>query len=50
MYVVATIITETTTKPREAVKNRIDKTFWKIGMQRLISNWREERFALAEPV
>jgi hypothetical protein len=42
MYAAATIVTQTMNQPSKRSKHRRNKHFWKIRMQRHISNWRKE--------
>jgi hypothetical protein len=48
IYAAATIITEMVNQPSKRGKNRRNENFWKIRMQRQISNWRKEISILAE--
>ena len=49
MYAAATIITQTLNEPsKKKNKTRRDVKFWKIRMQKQISNWRQELSILAE--
>jgi hypothetical protein len=48
IYAAATVITEKVTKLGKTVKSRKNKNFWKIRIQRQISNWRKALTILAE--
>jgi len=48
IYAAATIITQTLYEPSKKNKTRRNVKFWKIRMQKQISNWRKESSILAE--
>jgi len=48
IYVAATVMTQTLNEPSKRSKNRRDVKFWKIRMQKQISNWRKELSIIAE--
>ena len=48
IYAAATFMTQTMNQPSKRSKNRRNEHFWKIRMQRQISNWREELSIIAE--
>jgi hypothetical protein len=48
IYAAATVITEQVTKLGKSRKSSRNKNFWKIRIQRQISNWRKELSILAE--
>ena len=48
IYAAATIITQTLNEPGKRIKNRRKVKFWKIRMQKQISNWRKELSIIAE--
>lgn len=48
IYAAATVITETTIKPRKTMKTGRFKDFWKIRIQKQISNWRKDLSILTE--
>ena len=48
IYAAATIITQTLNDPNKKNKIRRNVRFWKIRMQKQISNWRKELSILAE--
>jgi hypothetical protein len=47
-YAAATIMTQTLNEPSKISKNRRNVKFWKIRMQKQISNWRKELSIIAE--
>jgi len=48
IYAAATIVTQTLNEPSKKNKTRRNVKFWKIRMQKQISNWRTELSILAE--
>ena len=42
IYAAATIMTQTMKQPSKRSKKRRNENFWKIRIQRQISNWRKE--------
>jgi hypothetical protein len=48
IYAAATVIAERITKPVKKVKNRRNKDYWKIRIQRQISNWGRELSTLTD--
>jgi hypothetical protein len=48
IYAAATIMTQTLNEPSKTSKNRRNVQFWKIRMQKHISNWRKELSIIAE--
>jgi len=48
MYAAATTVTQSINHPSKRSKNRRNKHFWKIRMQRQVSNWRKELSITAE--
>jgi hypothetical protein len=48
IYTAATIMTQTLHEPSKRSKNRRNVQFWKIRMQKQISNWRKELAIIAE--
>jgi hypothetical protein len=48
IYAAATIITLTMSEPNKRSKNRRNVKFWKIRIQKQISNWRKELSIIAE--
>jgi len=48
IYTAATILTQTLNEPSKRSKNRRNVKFWKIRMQKQISNWRKELSIIAE--
>jgi hypothetical protein len=48
VYNAATIMTPTLNEPSKRSKNRRSVQFWKIRMQKQISNWRKELSVIAE--
>ena len=48
IYATATIITQTLNEPGKKIKNKSNVKFWKIRMQKQISNWRKELSIIAE--
>jgi hypothetical protein len=48
IYAAATIMTLTLEDPSKRIKNRRNKKFWKIRMQKQISGWRKELSIIGE--
>jgi hypothetical protein len=48
IYATATIITQILSEPSKKNKTRRNVKFWKIRMQKQISNWKKELLILAE--
>jgi len=48
IYTAATVMTQTLNEPSKRSKNRRNVKFWKIRMQKQISNWRNELSIIAE--
>jgi hypothetical protein len=48
IYAAATIMTQTLNEPSKGSKNRRNVQFWKIRMQKQISNWRNELSIIPE--
>jgi hypothetical protein len=48
IYAAATIMTQTMNEPSKRSKNRRNVQYWKIRMQKQISNWRKELSIIAE--